>query len=159
MSRGRAIAAGIVAVVLVCASAPLGTAYGNGRESQALLWSALGGKVTCGTTHPVPGQPEQLLCIASSIPPPKPDTHPMYGDPVVFLKAQGRPERVRLNQGGLWEKEYVTGTNANATRLRAGTRWKRSGLAVTCAVRKRAMRCRNSDGHGFVIQRGSYRAF
>lgn len=155
MSPRRAM----VAVALVCASVTVATAYGNGRESQALLWSALGGKVTCGPTHPIPVQPEQLLCIARSIPPPKPDTHPLYGDPVVFLKAHGRTERVRLNQGGLWEKEYVTGTNADATRLRAVTRWKRRGLAVTCAVKKRAVRCRNSDGHGFVIRRGSYRAF
>jgi hypothetical protein len=157
MSRRRAMLAG-VAVALVCGSAADGTAYGSGRESQVLLWSALGGKVRCGPTYHPPGMPEELLCIASSIPAPKPDTHPLYGEPVVFLKARGRPQRVRLNQGGLFEKEQLLGITS-ATQLRPGTSWNRPELGVTCAVEKRAVRCRNSDGHGFVIRQDAYRAF
>jgi hypothetical protein len=134
-----------------------GKASGSARRSKALLWSALGGRVTCGPTHPYPDQPEQLLCMATSIPPPK--HPPPYGDPAVFLKARGRPERGLISQGGLWEKEYVTGTNLPATRLRAGTRWKRPELAVTCAIKKRSVRCKNGADHGFVIRGGSYRGF
>lgn len=158
MSRRRASAAGIVAVALVCAGAAVGTALGKSRESQALLWSALGGKVRCGLTYHAPGIAEQLLCLASSIPAPKSDSHPLYGEPVVFLKARGRPQRVRLNQGGVFEKEQLLGSTS-ATQLRAGTSWNRPVLDVTCGVEKRAVRCRNSDGHGFVIRQDSYRGF
>jgi hypothetical protein len=43
--------AGMLAVALVMTSAPVGHASGKGRESNALLWSALDGKVRCGLAN------------------------------------------------------------------------------------------------------------
>lgn len=150
--------AGILAVALLVTSSPVGHASGKGRESKALLWSAPGGTVTCGIANHVGGGPLQLLCAARSIPPPK-HADPTIGDPgFVYLKAHQRPRLARLSQYS-WQKGRNYGESNKATALRSGTRWKQPGLAVTCAIRKRAVRCRNSEGHGFVIRRGSYRGF
>ncbi len=128
------------------------------RTSKALLWSAPGGKITCGIANHVGGGPLQLLCAARSIPPPK-HADPTIGDPgFVYLKAHQRPQLARLSQYS-WQKGRNYGESNKATALRSGTRWGAPGLAVTCAIRKRAVRCRNGAGHGFIIRRGSYRGF
>src|SRR5689334_15792154 len=68
-------------------AAVLGT---QSSMSSAQLWTALGGKVTCGVAiHPVNSPPMQLLCNAKPVPPPKAKG---IGDPgFVFLGSTGRP--------------------------------------------------------------------
>lgn len=150
--------AGVLAVALVMTSASVGHASGKGRESNALLWSALDGKVRCGLANlAAPGQ-DRLLCFASSIPAPK-NADPSIGDPgFVYLKAVGGAKLARISQYS-WEKGKNYGESQSATPLRIGDRWKRRGLAVTCGIKERAVRCRNEAGHGFIIRGDSYRAF
>jgi hypothetical protein len=92
----------------------------------------------------------QLLCSATSVPPPKGNEG--FGDPgFVFLGSDGRPLLARLSQ------DSFVGTNPVA--LRSGRRWAIGPIDVTCTISTTAVRCANRSHHGFSITKHSYRAF
>ena len=156
----RRLATAAMLVVAFVTTASIGSASGKGRGSDALLWSALGGRARCGIANHVTGGPLQVLCEARSIPAPK-HGDPTIGDPgFVYLKALHRPQLARISQYS-WQKGARHGgyPSPKATPLQTGTRWKYPGLAVTCAIKSRIVRCRNEAGHGFAIRSDSYRAF
>jgi len=159
MARCLATAA-VLALALMMTGASIGRASGEGRGSDALLWSALGGKVRCGIANHVGGGPLQVLCEAGSIPAPK-HGDPTIGDPgFVYLKALHGPQLARISQYS-WQKGARHGgyPSPKATPLKPGTRWKYPGLAVTCAIKSRVVRCRNEARHGFIIRSAAYQAF
>jgi hypothetical protein len=132
-----------------CALAVAGPAAAS--TSNAELWTALGGSVTCGVAiHPVNSPPMQLLCSAVHIPPPKAKG---IGDPgFVFLASTGRPSLARLSQ------DSFVGTHAVA--LKTGRKWSGGGpILVTCTVAAHSVRCANHSGHGFTITKTSYHSF
>lgn len=114
------------------------------------LWTALGGRVTCGIAiHPLNSPPMRLLCSARVVPAPRTKG---VGDPgFVFLGSAGRPSLARLSQ------DSFIGTHAVA--LDNGRRWAVGPIAVTCTVTTSAVRCENGSHHGFTITARSYRAF
>ena len=118
--------------------------------SSAQLWTALHGNVVCGVAiHPENSPPMQLLCSATSVPPPKTKG---FGDPgFVFLGSTGRPSLARLSQ------DSFVGTKAVA--LKTGREWKIGPISVTCTVSATAVRCINRSHHGFRITKHSYSAF
>jgi hypothetical protein len=119
--------------------------------SNAELWTALGGDVTCGVAiHPVNSPPMQLLCSAVHVPPPKAKG---IGDPgFVFLASTGRPSLARLSQ------DSFVGTHAIT--LKAGRKWSGAGpILVTCTIAAASVRCVNHAGHGFTITKRSYHSF
>ncbi|MGH2851570.1 MAG: hypothetical protein ACRDLP_13245 [Solirubrobacteraceae bacterium] len=119
-------------------------------SSGARLWTALGGRVTCGVAiHPPNSPAMRLLCSARVVPPPKAKS---VGDPgFVFLGSVGRPSPARLSQ------DSFVGTHA--VTLGRGRRWALGPIDVTCTVTASAVRCENRSHHGFKITAGSYRAF
>ncbi len=123
---------------------------GLGSTSSAQLWTALGGKVTCGVAiHPVNSPPMQLLCSAKPVPAPKAGG---VGDPgFVFLGSTGHPSLARLSQ------DSFVGTKAVA--LSQGRQWGIGPINVTCTISLRAVSCANRSHHGFMITKSSYRAF
>ena len=118
--------------------------------SSAQLWTALGGRVTCGVAiHPTNSPPMQLLCSARAVPAPKAKG---VGDPgFVFLGSTGRPSPARLSQ------DSFVGTKAVA--LASGRSWEIGPISVTCKISTHAVRCANRTHHGFTITANSYRAF
>lgn len=118
--------------------------------SSAQLWTALGGKVTCGVAiHPVNSPPMQLLCSAKPVPPPKAKS---IGDPgFVFLGSTGHPSLARLSQ------DSFVGTKPVA--LSKGRKWSIGPISVTCTIGSRAVRCANRSHHGFTITKSTYHAF
>ena len=125
-------------------------APGVASASSAQLWTALGGKVTCGVAiHPFNSPPMQLLCSAKPVPAPKVTG---IGDPgFVFLGSTGRPLLARLSQDS-----FVGG---HAVALKRGRKWAIGPISVTCKISARAVRCVNRSHHGFRITKRSYRAF
>ena len=73
------------------------TAPAFAASSGAQLWTALGGRVTCGIAiHPLNSPPMRLLCSARVVPAPRTKG---VGDPgFVFLGSAGRPSLARLSQ-------------------------------------------------------------
>jgi hypothetical protein len=136
-------------LILLCLFG-LAAASAQASTSAAQLWTALGGKVTCGVAiHPFNTPPMQLLCSAPPVPPPKSKG---IGDPgFVFLGSTGRPSLARLSQ------DSFAGTNAVA--LRSGRKWAIGPISVTCTIGANAIRCVNRAHHGFTITKRSYRAF
>jgi hypothetical protein len=130
---------------VLCLSAPA-----LASTSDAQLWTALGGNVTCGIAiHPPNTPPMQLLCSARSVPAPKVKG---LGDPgFVFLGSIGRPSLARLSQ------DSFVGTSQVG--LKAGAKWSVGPIAVKCTIGVRAVRCVNRSHHGFTIAKGSYRSF
>jgi hypothetical protein len=118
--------------------------------SAAQLWTALGGRVTCGIAiHPANTPPMRLLCSARAVPPPKAMG---VGDPgFVFLGSVGHPSRARLSQ------DSFVGTHAVI--LKSGRRWSVGPIGVTCTVSASAVRCENHSHHGFTITAERYHAF
>ncbi len=118
--------------------------------SAAQLWTALGGKVTCGIAiHPANTPPMRVLCSARAVPPPAARG---VGDPgFVFLGSVGHPSRARLSQ------DSFAGTHAVI--LRSGRTWSVGPIGVSCTVSAGAVRCENHSRHGFTITAGSYHAF
>ena len=129
---------------LVFATPALGTS-GNGT-----LWTALGGKVTCGVAiHAASSPASQLLCSARPVPAPKAAG---IGDPgFVFLGSAGSPLLARLSQNSF------VGTRPVA--LGTGSTWSSTSIRLTCAISASAVRCTNHSHHGFSITKSSYRAF
>jgi hypothetical protein len=133
------------------AAAAAPSAQTASATSTAVLWTALGGNVTCGfAIHPVNSPPMQLLCSAVHVPPPKAKG---IGDPgFVFLASTGRPSLARLSQ------DSFVGTHAVA--LKAGRKWSGGGpIHVTCTIAATSVRCVNHSGHGFTITKTSYHSF
>lgn len=133
------------------AAAAIGaTSKGAAAVSDAQIWTALGGDVTCGIAiHPENSPPMQLLCSATPVPPPK---HGGFGDPgFVFLGSTGRPMRARLSQDSF--------VGSNPVKLKSGRSWAVGPIAVTCKVSATAVHCANRSHHGFTITKSSYRAF
>ena len=159
--RSRSLrATAALAITALCALTPAVSAARQSRESKTLLWSALGGKVKCGIANHVAGGPLQILCESRVVPAPR-HGDPTIGDPgYVYLKPSHGPQLARISQYS-WQKGARHGgyPSPHATSLQSGTKWKFPGLAVTCAIRKRAVRCKNGVGHGFVIGPSSYRGF
>jgi hypothetical protein len=118
--------------------------------SGAQLWTALGGKVTCGVAiHPPNTPPIRLLCSAEAVPAPKATG---VGDPgFVFLSSVGHPSLARLSQ------DSFVGTHAVV--LKSGRTWGTGPIGVTCTVSTSAVRCENHSHHGFTITAHSYHAF
>ncbi len=123
---------------------------GLASTSSAQLWTALGGKVTCGVAiHPVNSPPMQLLCSAKPVPAPKTNG---VGDPgFVFLGSTGHSLLARLSQ------DSFVGTKPVA--LSQGRQWGIGPISVTCTIGSRAVSCANRSHHGFTITKSSYRAF
>jgi hypothetical protein len=142
----------MVVLTLGCAAvlAPVVPAAAFASTSGALLWTALGGRVTCGVAiHPPNKPPTQLLCSAKPVPAPKANG---VGDPgFVFLGSVGHPSLARLSQ------DSFVGTNPVA--LKSGRKWSGGPIKVTCTISERAVRCANRSHHGFTITKSSYRAF
>jgi hypothetical protein len=122
----------------------------SASTSGALLWTALGGNITCGLAiHPPNTPPMQLLCSAESVPPPH---NKSFGDPgFVFLGSAGHPSPARLSQ------DSFVGTHPVA--LRSGRKWVGGPISVTCTITATAVRCVNRSHHGFKITKRSYRQF
>ena len=118
--------------------------------SSALLWTALGGSVTCGVaTHPFNSPPMQLLCNAKPVPAPKANG---VGDPsFVFLGSTGHPSLARLSQDSFVATQPVA--------LSRGRKWSIGPISVTCTIGPHVVRCANRSHHGFTITKSSYRAF
>ncbi len=92
----------------------------------------------------------QLLCAATSVPPP-PKGNEGAGDPgFVFLGSIGHPLLARLSQ------DSFVGTHPVA--LRSGRRWAIGPIDVTCTIGS-AVRCINRSHRGFSITKSSYRSF
>ena len=134
--------------VLVCALGFATPALAS--TSSAQLWTALGGRVTCGVAiHPPNSPPMQLLCSARAVPAPKAKG---VGDPgFVFLGSTGRPSLARLSQDSF--------VGARAIALAGGRSWEIGPISVTCRISTHALRCANRAHHGFTITANSYRAF
>jgi hypothetical protein len=137
-------------LILLCALGMTVPAPALGSTSGAALWTALGGKVTCGIAiHPPNTPPMQVLCSAQPVPAPRAVG---VGDPgFVFLGSVGRPTLARLSQDSFVGIDPVA--------LRGGRRWHTGPIGVTCTISTRAVRCANRTHHGFTITEGSYRAF
>src|SRR5580704_6987775 len=136
-----------LAVLALASSSPAPVAMGSTAtrataRSDAQIWTALGGDVTCGIAiHPENSPPMQLLCSAVSVPPPK---HGGFGDPgFVFLGSAGRPSLARLSQDS-----FVA---SNPVKLKSGRSWAVGPIAVTCEIGAAAVRCANRSHHGFTI--------
>jgi hypothetical protein len=118
--------------------------------SAAQLWTALGGRVTCGVaTHPYNSPPMQLLCDSRTVPAPK--TKGVGDAGFVFLGSTGHPSLARLSQDSFVGKNPVA--------LGSGREWAIGPISVTCTVSVRSVRCENRTRHGFTITASSYRAF
>lgn len=119
-------------------------------RSGAVLWTALGGDVTCGIAiHPPNTPPIRMLCSATTVPAPKAKG---FGDPgFVFFGSIGHPELARLSQN------TFVGTSPVA--LKAGSSWRGGPIDATCTIRAKAVRCVNRSHHGFTITKTSYKAF
>jgi hypothetical protein len=126
------------------------TAPAFASTSGAQLWTALGGKVTCGIAiHPPNTPPMRLLCSARAVPAPRAKG---VGDPgFVFLGSVGHPSLARLSQDSF--------VGAHAVVLKSGRTWNTGPISVTCTVSTSAVRCENHSHHGFTITAGSYKAF
>lgn len=136
----------LVPVCLLALSAPA-----LASASDAQLWTALGGSVTCGIAiHPFNTPPMQLLCSATSVPAPKAKG---VGDPgFVFLGSTGHPLLARLSQDSF--------VGAHPVALKNGNRWGGIGpIGVKCTIGARAVRCVNRSHHGFTITKSSYHSF
>ena len=134
--------------VLLCALGLVTPALAS--TSAAQLWTALGGRVTCGVAiHPYNTPPMQLLCSARAVPAPKVKG---IGDPgFVFLGSTGRPSLARLSQDSFVGRSPVA--------LGSGRHWEIGPISVTCTISTRSVRCANRTRHGFTITANSYRAF
>jgi hypothetical protein len=147
---------GITALSLALVALGAGTASGKRNASHAQLWSALGGKVTCGLAIRSSSSPNVALCASRSIPPPK-NSNDTEGDPgFVYLKQHGPPDLARLSQYS-WERGWRYKENTTPTPLPAGTTWTLPGGGVRCLIRQSSVRCRNRDGRGFLLKPASYR--
>jgi hypothetical protein len=136
----------LVPACVLCLSAPA-----LASTSDAQLWTALGGNVTCGIAiHPVNTPPMQLLCSARSVPAPKAKG---FGDPgFVFIGSTGRPSLARLSQDSF--------VGAHPVVLKSGSRWGGIGpISVKCTISTGAIRCVNRSRHGFTITKSSYHSF
>lgn len=134
----------IIACVLALSAPALASA------SDAQIWTALNGNVTCGIAiHPPNSPPMELLCSARSVPAPKAKG---VGDPgFVFLGSNGRPVLARLSQ------DSFVGTSPLA--LKTGSKWSVGPIGVKCTISAKAVRCVNRSRHGFTITKSSYRSF
>lgn len=131
---------------VLCLSAPA-----LASTSDAQLWTALGGSVTCGfAIHPFNTPPMQLLCSARSVPAPRAKG---VGDPgFVFLGSVGHPSLARLSQDSFVGRNPVV--------LKNGSSWGGIGpVSVKCKIGAKALRCVNRSHHGFTITKGSYHSF
>jgi hypothetical protein len=139
-----------IAIATLASSASATAAARVASMSDAQLWSALGGQITCGVAiHPPNSPPMELLCDSPPVPPPK---HGGVGDPgFVFLGSVGHPSLARLSQ------DSFVGTHV--VRLKPGRSWTSGPIAVTCRISAAAVRCTNRSHHGFTITKSSYRAF
>ncbi len=136
-------------LILACVLALSAPALASASDAQ--LWTALGGNVTCGIAiHPLNTPPMQLLCSARSVPAPKAKG---VGDPgFVFLGSTGRPLLARLSQ------DSFVGTNPVALK-----NWEQVGgmgpIDVKCTISVKSVRCVNRSHHGFTITKSSYHSF
>jgi hypothetical protein len=139
-----------IAILALASSISATAAARAASTSDAQLWTALSGQITCGVAiHPPNSPPMQLLCDSPPVPPPK---HGGFGDPgFVFLGSTGRPSLARLSQ------DSFVGTRA--VPLKAGRSWAIGPIAVTCRISATAVRCTNRSRHGFTITKSSYRPF
>jgi hypothetical protein len=135
-------------LISICALGLPAPAFASTSDAQ--LWTALGGDVTCGVAiHPPNTPPIQLLCSAKAVPAPEAKG---VGDPgFVFLGSVGAPALARLSQNSF------VGTTTVA--LRRGGEWGTGPIRVKCAISATAVRCANRSRHGFTITRSSYRSF
>jgi hypothetical protein len=135
-------------LLIVCLLGLAAPAFAS--TSGARLWTALGGRVTCGIAiHPPNTPPIRLLCSAKAVPAPKAKG---VGDPgFVFLASVGHPSLARLSQ------DSFVGTNAVG--LKSGRTWGSGAISVTCTVSTSTVRCENRSHHGFAITAGTYHAF
>jgi hypothetical protein len=133
------------------ATASRATSSRQTTTSDAQLWTALGGAVTCGIAiHPPNTPPIQLLCSAIAVPPPKAKG---FGDPgFVFLSSVGHPSPARLSQ------DSFVGTG-EPVKLGSASKWGGGPIAVSCTITARKVRCENRSHHGFTITKRSYRSF
>ena len=144
----RRLIAGLAAIGAL-ASPAAAPALAAAPVSQARLWSALGGQVTCGVAIIGPRIPAPLLCSARAVPPP---AQGGSGDPgFVLLSTAGRARPVRLSQDSFAARHAAT--------LAAGASWSGVIAGVRCAVGARQVRCANRSGHGFTLTRTHYRSF
>jgi hypothetical protein len=136
---GSAACVAAVALAPAAQAAPL---------SKSTMFTALGGKVTCGIMiHAASAPAKDVLCAAKGIPAPKKKE---AGDPgFVAISVLGTPATLRLSQNS-----FVAGSTA---RLGRGRLWNQ--LGVTCHVAETTVMCFNGDNHGFVIGNGRYRSF
>jgi hypothetical protein len=147
---------GIAALALGLVALGTGPALARRNASHAQLWSALGGKVTCGLAIRSPSSPNMALCGSRPIPPPH-DPNDTEGDPgFVYLKQHGSPILAKLSQYS-WERGWRYKESTTPTPLPAGTTWTLPGGGVKCLIRQTSVRCSNRDGKGFVLRRSSYR--
>jgi len=156
VSRIRRTSLALLAIGAVFALPAAGASSGSiGSVSHASLWQALGGKVRCGLAL---GTPSRLLCSSRAIPAPK-GSNPMEGDPgFVFLGTSRRPTVARLSQN-TWVGAESFPLHQVFVPLGSGRRWSTRNRRITCAIRRRSIRCTNDAGHGFTLTRSSYRAF
>jgi hypothetical protein len=135
-------------VLVVCVLGLAAPAFASASGAQ--LWTALGGRVTCGIAiHPPNTPPIRLLCSARVLPAPKAKG---VGDPgFVFLASVGHPSLARLSQDSF--------VGSHAVVLKHGRTWGSGAISVTCTVSTSAVRCQNRSHHGFAITAGSYHAF
>jgi hypothetical protein len=136
--------------MFVCVLGLLAPTGALASTSDAQLWTALGGKLTCGVAiHPFNTPPMQLLCSAKAVPAPQGGG---VGDAgFVFLGSTGHPSPARLSQ------DSFVGNRPAA--LRSRQRWGIGPISVTCTITSRAVRCENRSHHGFTITKTSYRSF
>jgi hypothetical protein len=120
-------------------------------SSRPLIWSALGGKVTCGVAG---GSPKQLLCGSRRVPAP-PHSSSDVGDPgFVYLRPNGRPVLARLSQ-----YSWVGAGAIKTVPVKPGLTWRIRGTSIVCTIGTQVVRCANGSHHGFTITRTAYRPF
>jgi hypothetical protein len=97
---------------------------GRAPTSGPLLWTALGGKVECGLAGFLP---EQLLCGARPVPPPRAKG---IGDSgFVFLRSGGRALLARLSQ-----YSWVGVEPIESVALRSGSEWNIRATGIECCI-------------------------
>jgi hypothetical protein len=136
---------------------PANPAGEAGGSSHPQLWSALGGKVTCGIAFHTARPAREILCEASPIPAPT-GVDPSLGDPGwVYLKASGPAETALISQYS-WQVG-INETRVRIPQLAPGTTWRFGPLGTACSISAESVNCTNQAGHGFTVTAESYSAF
>lgn len=138
---------GAVAGAALLAAGAGSTALAGTPTSHAKSFRNSAHTATCGIFTHRTGPVIRTLCIAKGIPTPL--EKPNGGS--ATLSAHGVSRTVALTKN---QNHFAPGRRAT---LKPGASWEQ--LGVTCKLAAKNVRCRNLDGHGFVIGADDYKTF